>query len=441
VTYFSYSSVMVVEAMRSLRREMFSDFYSISSLEKFEIGTCFLEYVKFYLDLDFSDRMITRISDLTCNEEMMLLSTIGLDKVWIRADDSDPSKMTNHIQREEFDGAVEMSAYMLHTPLFREVRFFASNLAEEDFTMLDEEIIQESISVKKKISSSSLSEDSKSLVVLDDDGKAKKKGNKIWEADFVREQYMGTLCTEWTYERFMVHYRNMGMNDEVLAKVYKSKLAPILYENRVFDPYLLRLYHMEFSEFKMIAYFFGNLKDLSVMVFSLALNKWKQMHSILPKMFYEKFKDLLNLNENNFEEEFVKFEMAVDDMDEFQVQSMEFLVGLLKNRIFNHIYMYEHMRNDDASNNTRKSAMKVEENMDFNTENKLNMYEKIKMSLDRSVKSREAMDISKFQPLVPTTEFFRNNPDMASDFHNSFSANDDKANQDIINSIRALNCV
>jgi len=401
----SYASIMVVEAMRSLRSEKAAEFLNV--LDLIEEKTCFKKFVQSYLNIDLGERIIFKMSDLTAEEEMVLLSEMGLDDIYVKSDELNPVSNSNHISREEFKEGNKIKAYLLTTPLFREIRYFAEE--EDNFEMIDAD------KMLIDMNNSTSSPDSAPLVVVDHEGKAVKRylDQTISRDKFVKWNYLGVLASEWSRQKFLDYYKDRGMSEAILTKIMNTHFSSILFENRVFDPYLVRLFFMHKREFKAMAYFFGNLKDFEVAIISSKITVFKQMHLMTQKMFYEKFKNILNLDEINFDVEFLKFLREVDDMDEFKVESMHVLRELFKNRIFNYIYLYEHVRNDDGDNNQRYNSMDKEEREDI--------YIKNRREIQRSMNSKEMHDILTYQPNMPTKEFFKNNPEFTEDFQLEFN--------------------
>jgi len=102
-------------------------------LDEEHSGDCFVRFFKecigseFNTDLFTKRRHVTSLSDLTFEEEVVLMDSIRGTKVYIRFRSNDKKSKINHISTTPFTDSIEMDAMHLINPFYRSINFYASD--------------------------------------------------------------------------------------------------------------------------------------------------------------------------------------------------------------------------------------------------------------------------------------------------------------------------
>jgi len=392
----SFSSIMVVNALRSLKSEILNNIMTFDSSETMEFKNCFKSFISRYVDFDFKDRVLNKISDLTEEEEIVFLSSVSTNDIFIYIHNGKTSSIKNHISNEMFEKSVKMKAHLMVTPMFRDISFYADDIE------LDEEY-EEIYNINLKMKSNSTSTNSNKSLVLE--GPPTKLNI---DDDFVDDSSFPKKMDEFYKMRFKEFHKNKGMKEEELERLSNSKLAYICLMNKELDPSLIKMFNMSFREFKAIAYFSNNMKKFTELVLNNLSNGMKQMYNTLPKMFYEMFSDTLEMREDNIIMEYTNFLFCMDEIEDFKTDMMRKLFEIFKFYMFNYMYLTEHAKSDDYLMNERNNYTRYkEEKLKLNT-SKQAMFYQAKIDNMRMMNSGEKMNISRFQPNENTRNFFKN---------------------------------
>jgi hypothetical protein len=80
----------------------------------------------FDMESFMKNRLVTKVSDLTMEEEVVLMNSLWGKKVYVKFRADNKNHLSNHISEKPFEGSISMEAYNLMNPFYRNINFYSS---------------------------------------------------------------------------------------------------------------------------------------------------------------------------------------------------------------------------------------------------------------------------------------------------------------------------
>jgi len=317
----SFSSMLVVEAMRTMNRvNQAKEIEIINNVTlKDGINDCFYLTMKNFIPNLLLREKLMYINDLTPEEEMIFLTNCHDKKIFIKQEVN--KSLKNHMSHLPFDECTEVWAASLVTPMFRDIMFFSS----EDYISL----------TMSDNNTDSTSEDNNSFprVLFDRFEPSRFKGNY----DMLEMTEIKACNLDMSKLLRELHEKEVSTN---LLSVYgNSELMKIIDKNSHFKFSMIKLRYMTFQEFQAIAYFCPNNEKLTELVYMDKLTTWVQMYGTLTKMIMYMYWRTNENPEKDLESKLAEFYSSLMKMSDLNSNIMHKQYQFLMERIVQYLFM------------------------------------------------------------------------------------------------------
>lgn len=360
----SFSAIMVVEAFRAMREEKETELFMMKMDEAVVINSCFKEWVSKFIMVELDSRKVNRISDLSYKEEVVLLTSVGLDEVFVYVNETDSKE--NHISETFFEKSIKMKAYMLFTPMFRDINFYVNN-KDSRFEVVDEfpeweelnmEHVNELVDHPLNNSTSGSSDSSPKLTRIN--SKSMVLDNKITSSEnkfFNDNMFFGTT-SEFVDKRMEERLKSEYMDINMMNTIRKSKFMYTMFENMDDNADVVYALNMSPTEFKACAFFFGQTTDFYMFLMMADMKNMSLMPGKMEAMFYKYIYD--SRNKESYKNQFLKFLEDVSMMEEFKVVSMDKMFKMFKMRLFMLLYVKDIAKKENFKINEMYNSLRLE---------------------------------------------------------------------------------
>jgi hypothetical protein len=343
----SFSAMIVVRALRELKTSSYNRrlmiFKNNSALK--ECGTCFTDFIKAMTGININRSMVTRICDLTEDEEVILLSTSSMEYIYIRMNDKMSMQSLNHISANEFEGCMKIRMYLLTTPTLREVDFYANSDTDSlqfeddmdynqdlsDGEEFEELLVQNSTSSDTEIALNRGKEVHLMKVVTPLSSMIRTRRDKLWW------DKMGNLVDDFAKSKFAEMIKSEDRDEKLRRMFTNSQFSgPLFYNNPTSeDADMIEAFSKTFLEFKGVMFYVKDHKTLSDIVTNKDIKEIIYMLKVLPMRVYDDLSDSDNLTPESFPSLYTKFLSNLNCLEEMNTETLKRLFSFMKMRIFN----------------------------------------------------------------------------------------------------------
>lgn len=335
----------VIEVMENTTvKEGFNDCFSVAMKELIPIFQTVTMYDK------------KSISDLTVEEEAMLLTNSYNKKVFVKVINNKSKK--NHISLTAFEDSMEIPVALLVTPKYRETLFYSTE-AED----LDEDMGVELEAKEKLLADTTDSSKNEAPLFTLDVPKLDKFAMTLDKNDLV-----SNLMADQNHEMRKESYRNLGMSENIIDVYLSSVMSRMMDRSEPEKLSFIKLYYMSFTEFRAIAFFFHSSKDFSKMITAEKLTIWNQMYDSLPKLICHLYWKFDNINGRDMISLTNDFYSTLDGLKDLNSNIMKNMYDMLRFRILNYFVLmrYSAHLNCYKLDNRERFMCLVDRTDDFN---------------------------------------------------------------------------
>jgi len=280
----SISAFLVVKAMREMMADPLADLEKNKVMMENQEGSCF---VKMYEELTkkvVSNITATKMSDLTEEEEMYMITHFGDMDIHIKVSDGDAMSKKNHISILPFNNSSKTKLYTISTPLLRMFNFFSDGEEEDEFVEVENHNMVDSLSkiTKELHMEESSEEDSEEMQI---------PAEKVYNKPVARMMFSrkGPIIGDFYKAGFKGRNMNKGIESGVLNEMARSELASSFLFKEDHQVPILAVMNMSFDVFLTVAFFSKSWMEFMDLILVKDIEKMRQAMTMSFTMFLDKF--------------------------------------------------------------------------------------------------------------------------------------------------------
>jgi hypothetical protein len=349
---YSLSAFLVVRAMRDWE---YDPLKMLDKNRKFQDSSkenkaCFRKMVAEIIRREVSNPFAVGITDLTTEEEMCFLTLGGDLDIFYKIDNKDMNSPLNHVSLKEFDESTKMKAYMLVTPILRNVCFF--NDEEEDYVEVDFDL---------NLNEERMEEDNETLITSSSAVEDYYKKNLYKK--FIRK--FGHLIGDFYKNIFMKRNSDKGLDHLKLEVLLNSSLSSNFIDSSDLPVNYLYIANISYEMFLAILFFCKNSQAMVDFALNKDLSTMTQSINMARSMFYEMLYSEKSLEycQKNASKAWVEFLKSLPKKIMFADDMYARLFWEFKRRVFYFLMMSKTMKDVSSDMNSMSSSSQVKETL------------------------------------------------------------------------------